>query len=683
MIAKLFINDVNRTPLRVLLAKEGDRAIDQIEVSVAYNVPVEVNQELFWLQDNVSLNYLSAVWNFQTSVKDESGNNNHGTSSGVTFSDDYWGGYACNFDGTNDYVSIPDSNSLDLSGKFDIITWLKWESTTEQYVFSKRSSTSNGFALSVNKTTAGNITFKIGSTDITSSSSGYNDGEWHMVRISRNASNLITLYVDNISKGTATVSTDLTDTNALLLGKDFGGTFYGGLIARLRIYKGYNITDQENKKLWTGRNPRSVMKFGGKITKIEDKTSYKDIIAQSFGKVLGETEIRGEVYDDRSPEYIVNDLITKNTNFEFIARGEEEVVMRQYLADGKLIDIVRNFASLTNKIFYTTPNKQFIFEPKEFNQTTISYIHGSTSKILENGYDDTEIVNDLTVLGQNQRYNTTETITATDASALTLLHGATSVKVSEGSTVLSGDVDYTVDAQGKGINFVTQRSGTHTYTVTYEYEIPLYYRGKKDDSINTYGIHAKRLNMPWITNNADGIRFVQSYLARYKDITRKLKVEIGDLENFVNENDLVFLTNSTLNIPTTAFVVKSIRWKYPEMETELNIGEYYFDYFEYDKQIVQKLHDVEGALTTIKDIRDYEDPQLLFSIAMTASQVIDQHHTQSINIPCVNVIYENTQARYGISKYGSSYRHGTGHVNTNGGGSRYTESSPQDCYGSD
>lgn len=72
-----------------------------------------------------------------------------------------------------------------------------------------------------------------------------------MVRIVRNASNVITLYVDQVSKGTATVSTDLTDTNALLLGKDYGGTYYGGSIGRLRIYKGYNITSQEASKLYT------------------------------------------------------------------------------------------------------------------------------------------------------------------------------------------------------------------------------------------------------------------------------------------------------------------------------------------------------------------------------------------------------------------------------------------------
>jgi len=673
MITKLFIDGVERTPIKVRLKKEGDRAIDQIKIDVGYNVPVVVNKELLWLQDDVNLNYASAIYNFQTSVKDESGNGNHGTASGIVYGDDKWSGYAAGFDGINDYITISDSASLDLSGKFEIITWLKWITTSEEYVLSKRSSTSNGFALSVNKTTAGNITFKIGSTDITSSSSGYNDGEWHMVRVVRNASNVITLYVDQVSKGTATVSTDLTDTNSLLLGKDYGGTFYGGSIGRLRIYKGYNVTPQEATKLYTKNNPRSVMKFGGRITKIEDNTSYKDVTAQSFGKILGDAEIRGEAYDDKTVEYIMNDLITNNTDFEFIARGESEVTLTKFIADGKLIDIVRNFASITNKIFYTTPNKQFIFEPKEYNQTTISYVHGAKSKILQNGYDDTEIVNDLTVLGQNQRYNTTEAITATDATSITLQYGATSMKVKQNTTELQGDVDYTVDPVGKQINFTVVRSGTHTFNVEYEYEVPLYYRGKKESSIATYGVHAKRLNMPWITNNTDGIRFVQSYLNRYKDITRKLKVEIGELENFVAENDLVFLSNATLNIPITAFVVKSIEWKYPDMNTVLNIGEYYFDYFEYDKQIVQKLHDVEGALTTIKDIRLYEAPEMDYTVTLVADSTVAEQHGQTINITPTNVIYDKDTATYGSSKYGSSYR--------NKPGSRHV-GEEQDCYGS-
>ena len=68
MITKLFIDGTRRTPIKVKLKKEGDRAIDQIHLEVAYNVPVVVNKELLWLHDDVTLDYAYAIYNFQTSV---------------------------------------------------------------------------------------------------------------------------------------------------------------------------------------------------------------------------------------------------------------------------------------------------------------------------------------------------------------------------------------------------------------------------------------------------------------------------------------------------------------------------------------------------------------------------------------------------------------------------------------
>ena len=683
-VAKLLINSVAKSAIEVKLAKEGDRAIDQMQFKVPYNVDVTTNQDVHWLQDYVNLDNLSAIYNFQTSVKDESGNSNHGTASNITYGEDKWYAFAALFNGTSSKIEVPDSNDLDLSGKFDIIVWLKWTATTTSMpILSKRTTAIDGWQLEVNTSSAGDISFKIGTTTIISSSAGYNDDSYHMVRVTRKANNLITLYVDNVSKGSATNNTNATSTAILKMGtgsllgtgvnlfQPTSGLFqsnifdtglyypsqavkyFAGSIARVRLYKDYNLTDGENIKLWTKNNPRSVMKFGGKITKIEDEISKKDIIAHSFGKVLGETEIRGTSYDDKTPEYIVEDLITSNTEFEYVGRSTSGLTLQKFTADGKLIDIIRNFAALTNNVFYTTPNKQFIFEPKEFNTTAVLLSHGVNCRILKNGYDDTEIVNDLTVLGEARKYNAVETFNVSGASSVTLNDGAVTILVTNSSGTLTPEVDYTLDSVGKTVTFTTNQSGT--ITVDYDYEKPLYFRGTRQSSIDTYGIHAKRINLPWITNRQDGVRFVQSYLNRYREINQKVKIEIGELENFLNENDLVFLTNSVLGFDSSSYVIKSITWKCPEMTTDIDVGEYYFDYFEYDKQIVEKLHNVESALTTIKEIRDYESPEeilpLVDGVGVTVQDV--QQYTETLNMSDSDHIYDKSRATWGSSKYGS------------------------------
>ena len=656
MNIKLFVNDVSKIPLKVKLKKEGERSIDQIEISLPQNQAISTNDELIYLQDMANLDDIAGFYNFQGNVKDESGLKNHGTAANITYVDGQWNSKHASFNGTSSLITIPDANEFDFTAKFDILIWAKWSSTAQQYLLTKRSSSSNGLSISVNATTAGDIKVDIGGTAITSSTAGYNDGSNHLIRVARDADNLVTLYIDNVSKGTATISYNTTDTNSLRIGRDHTTGYYAGEIGRVRIYKDYNITDQEHINIFTKRNSRSTLKFGGYVTKIENKTTHNTLLAQSFGKMLAETEVRNQAYDDKTPEYIVEDLITTNTNMEAIMNGGATgLVLNKFTAAGKLIDIIKDFAALTNRMFYTTGNNQFVFEPVQFTETDITFTHGSNAAILETGYDDTELVNDLTVLGENTRYSTIQYLSGDGGLSFDLNHGAVSTKVIiNGQGEKLPEIDYTFDSVGKTITFaVAPPTGTNNIAVDYQYEEPLYLRGTRQTSIDANGIRAKRLNLRWISNKNDGIRFVQSYLNRYKEITQKIKINIGNMYNSVVENDIIRVVNAVSSIDGT-FVVKSIEWSYPEFTTVLNVGEYYFDYFEYDKDIVKKLHDIEGSLTTVKTLIDYEAPEETIVINDIVIQIVTENFTETFNMGDADVIYDKNNNSYGTgSSYGS------------------------------
>ena len=654
---KFLVNGVSKTILSVNLEKQGERGIDQIKVDIPGNMTAEVNNDILYIQDILNVTNLSAVYNLQGSVKDESGNSNHGTALNITFGTDNWEGKAAVFNGTNGKITVADSTTLDFSGKFHILMWVKWTATTSSmYVVSKRSATSNGWAISTNKTTAGDVAFYIGSSSVTSSTAGYNDGNYHLIDIKRDGDNLVTLKIDDVSKGTMTNATDLTDTNNLVVGYDAAATsYFAGTISRFRLYKGLLAAEKITDNLFTKRNPRSTLKFGGKVTKIENSTGQKTIIAQSLGKVLGETEVRGVVYDDRTPEYIVNDLITTNTSLTYNDEGlSSGLTVGRYVADGKLIDVVRNFSMLTNNMFYTTGLGEFFFIPNNLTITTVDFIHGTNAVVFHSGFDDTEIVNDLTVLGENKKYNTIETLSGNGSTTeFTLLYNAISTKVSVGGVEQQPEIDYDFDTLGRTITFTSApASGTNNISVDYSYELPLYFRGTRQSSIDTYGTHAKRLTVPWINNRGDGVRFVQLYLNRYKDIVEKIKIDLPGLENGIEENDVITIKNTVKGIDGD-FVVRSISWKYPQMETTIQAGEYYFGFFESDKQIVEKLHDLESALTIAKSLRDYESPEEVFPI--TANVVIESeaNFTESLSITASIPIYEMLTATWGLSTYGS------------------------------
>lgn len=676
----------DKTVLQSRLTKEGDRAVDQIEVHIPKNEDVNVNDEIYYQQDFMELENLSLCLNLQGNVRDESGIFNHGSATAITYEDEeeYYGKQAI-FNGSSSFISVPDNNNLDLSGEFDIYVWAKWTSTTNGHILDKRAgSYPNGYAISVNKGTAGDVVFKMGGTTILSSSNGYNDGNKHLIRVSRDSDNLVTLYVDGVSKGTATITYNGTNSNPLLIGKGdthetgtlfqgnvfqtnvFDSTttytgsstqnFFNGKILRLRIYKGTPLDNEISTIIKDKINPKSVLKFGGYVTKLDINLAYKKVIAQSFGKVLVETEVRGQSYDGKSPEFILNDLITNNTNFTFDDRGTAtNLTVDKFIADGKLYDIIRDFASYTNRIFYTTPMKEFIFEPSEYNYIkNKTYTHGDSNVIInKKGFDDTKLVNQLTLIGETQKFSRTQSFTGNgNNKVFTLDHAATTIEVKIGGTLKTPNEDYELDTLSKQITFTTAPSNSASVTTEYAYEIPMVIKGERAASITKYGTHAKKLVLNWITNRTDGVRFVQSYLNRYSEIQERTSVNFASLIGYLSENDVVNLLHSSIGV-SGDFVVKSITWNYPEMNTSIVVGEYYFDFFEDDQEIVRKLHDFETAITTSKEIQDYESPEEVLAMTDVVIQVVSEDFSESLSMTATVQEYEKTRATYGSSKYGS------------------------------
>jgi len=665
-LARVVINNIVNILYSASLTKEGERAVDQMRISIPKSTTITVNQEIRYVQDMIDTARLVAIYNFQGNAEDESGYSLHGTASNLTYGTDIWGGKSGSFNGTSTNVTVAHTSRFDFSSRFDILIWAKWTATTTgMYLLSKRiegdvfqdnvyqtnvftTAGDAGLFIQTNAATAGDVRVQIGGNVITSSTAGYNDGEWHLIRVSRNRDNLVTLSIDTISKGTATITVNATTTASLTIGSDFYGNYFNGEISRVRIYND-KILDEAASSLYSERNPRSVIKFGGRITKIDSDLVKTDIVAQSFGKVLAETEINGTVFTDRTPEYIVETLVEDKTDLTYSSSSSASgITLSQYTADGKLIDILKDLAALTNRVFYTTGSKLLIFDDSSFNDLSLVLKHGIDIRISDDGYDDTEIVNDLTVLGQNLMYSTIDTFNGNNsATVFTLDNNPVVVRVLVGGVAKTPEEDYDFDTMARTITFATApATGSNNISVEYDFERPLYIRGVRETSITTYGRHAKKLNLPWISTKQDGIRFVQSYLNRYKDISRKVKVESGRLLNSLQENDIVHLTNSQKDIDDD-FVIKSIQWTYPQLKTTIEVGEYYFDFFEYDKEIVAKIHDLESAITRVKDVREYESPEETITLVDTIlMQIANFKSTESLSMTVTPNIYDKIYNSY-------------------------------------
>ncbi len=653
----VFINDIKKSFVETTVIKEGDRAIDEADIVFPPTVDVNTNDKVIIIQDMVPVDNLSAIYNFNESVIDESGHLNKPTASaGLTYLDGQWQGKALSFNGTSTYFEVNDKTNLNFNGEFDVFIWVLWASATKEYLLTKRTTSSNGLGISVNHTTAGDIALELGGTTLISSSAGFNDGANHLIRVTRDSSNLVTLYIDKVSKGTATISHNLTTTGKLRVGRDEANTYFTGSMDSVRLYKGTPLSTSHGEKIYNIRNPRTVMKFGGRATKVKKETVDKTAQCFSFGKELAEVEIRGDSFDDKTPEYIIEQLVTDNTSLTFIRKGDlSGMTLRKFIAVGKLIDILRDFMSLTGHIFYTNGNKEFILEPERHTNIGFTFTHGGNCIALTAQFDDTKLVNDLIILGENSRYTTVDTFTGDgNATVFNLNDGAVNSKVTVNSVEQTPQEDYTIDSYSNLITFTIAPTNGHAITIDYEYEKPLYIRATDDASITANGVHAKKLIMPWIRNRFDGIRFVQSYINRYKDIRMNVKIQVPTLFNSIAENDIVHLTNIIKNIDDD-FVVKGITWEYPKSLTTINLGEYSFDFLEIDQQITQKIHDLEDALTTNKAIQEFESPQELLVISDTVVQVVHADFTETLNIAHPTVIIDKNDNNYGTGTYGSQH----------------------------
>lgn len=87
-------------------------------------------------QAKVDTTGLVAWYPFSGNAGDSSGHNNNGTVYGATLITDRYGRSekAYSFDGSNDYILVPDNNSLDLTTAMTISAWVKPAVTPQEYI---------------------------------------------------------------------------------------------------------------------------------------------------------------------------------------------------------------------------------------------------------------------------------------------------------------------------------------------------------------------------------------------------------------------------------------------------------------------------------------------------------------------------------------------------------------------
>ena len=68
-LARVVINNTVNTLYSASLTKEGERAVDQMRITIPKSTTIEVNQEIKYIQDMVDVGRLMAIYNFQGNLE--------------------------------------------------------------------------------------------------------------------------------------------------------------------------------------------------------------------------------------------------------------------------------------------------------------------------------------------------------------------------------------------------------------------------------------------------------------------------------------------------------------------------------------------------------------------------------------------------------------------------------------
>ena len=194
-----------------------------------------------------------------TSINDVSGNSNNGTlENGVI----YYSGLSgfLNFDGTNDYVNVPHSSTLNLTDNFTVSFWSKQKSNTLQVPLSKYQSGVRGWVFAFsnnlmsfdgrNQTGDG---YKAATSTVSTSL-----GVWNHYTGVKSGVNM-TIYQNGVATGSTTWSSagDMTSSVSLTAGSN-NGFYYSSCQLGQVLYYNRVLTESEIKQNYDATKSRYI-----------------------------------------------------------------------------------------------------------------------------------------------------------------------------------------------------------------------------------------------------------------------------------------------------------------------------------------------------------------------------------------------------------------------------------------
>jgi len=338
--------DIVKYPIvKAIVNRDGSRAIDTAQITMPVGVRVAVNDTVSYIQDDVSLEYLVALWNFQGSTRDESGFHHDGTTQGSYINPEaagntraYRTNYGLNFTTAGQEITVTDKNmsttgsgatsdktdaSIDFRQQFDVIINFKSmdngnasPTNTTQILFSKHNGT-NGVEIGIKQISGKWVIYAIldgttftgnGTLYTVSTALGKIDHDalaaTRCIRFYRDHDSKVRLTLDDMADGSNCTQTVQAITNSrvttdLKIGSDrLGADDFKGFIFQIRVYCGGYLTDEDIQILQSAGAQQMTQKVSGNVWKRKDKLKDVMVEIKSRSRSILDSEITLDIIND-------------------------------------------------------------------------------------------------------------------------------------------------------------------------------------------------------------------------------------------------------------------------------------------------------------------------------------------------------------------------------------------------
>lgn len=621
-------NNVKETLLNFRVERTAGRAVDLATFDVVRSKTVNLSDTVYITLSPIDLTSLKGLIHFDGDVKDWSESLNHGTATNLTYSDGIHEKWAI-FNGTSSKVVFAHHSSNNFgTSDFSVFWEQKFTSTSLMPLIDKYGN--SGWNISVENGKIKIYVKNAGGTQYTYTSVyAFNDGEWHHCTVKRVYNTGWYIYVDGVLKDTVTDggvlpnNIDFNINTSLTLGHSPSlGGYYNDLFDETFWYT-RAITDAEVSDEGSGLD-HPVTIFGGQVMDREYKYDRISVKCEGFGKIIRDKFVEAKKYYNQTVEAIIEDLIetagtgdiAQGTGFTYDSTWSSGITLKEYLAFGQMVDIITELSRSLSVDFHVTYNKLFHFEPN-LNET-IEWIAEVGDNVKSEGWSikDNDIVNIVYLLGGAKRYTTQKSFTGDGSTTIyTLDFVPDVVEVKVAGVRKTPDIDYTVDPEGKKITFTAAPAAAASIVVDYEYDQPIFLKTQDSTSITQYGERARKFNADWINNIDDARRYANGLLTFYKQPRLMSRLTYTGLKADIFEMSVIRVVDDFATpIVDQTMDVKGIVWKYPEGITEIEVGTWTPRVFEWQKEIMLRIRDLERRAAAITELRRFLQLQEQFTL---------------------------------------------------------------------